>query len=46
MAENIDFTVGGNRKRPGYDLVASWVSQCVTQITSQSIIKSFRICGL
>ena len=30
MEENI--TVGGNRKRHGYDLVASWESQSVNQI--------------
>lgn len=36
----------GNRKRPGYDVMAEWVSESLLKIESESIKLSFAVCGM
>ena len=42
-----DFQPGsGNRKRPSYESMANWVSECLSKIEPDSIKLSFSVCGM
>lgn len=38
--------ISGNRKRPGYDVMADWVSEALLKIDGNSIKTSFTECGM
>jgi len=46
MTSEAEYNTGGNRKKPGYEVVTNWVSQCIGSIELDSIQKSFTTCGL
>ena len=40
------FTPGGNRARPSYDAIVTWVSNCHKDLQEDIIRRSFSACGL
>ena len=40
-------TAGGNRQKPGYDMVVDWIGQCFSSINRASMVqRAFTCCGL
>lgn len=44
--ENMEFTKGGNPKQPSIDTYLNWIARAWDEIDSNSIIKSFKVCGI